>query len=105
MAEWATIWDQKVAEAQERQTKILEQQNDILIGQGRALERQSKILEDQKVFTKVLAFATLLLGLVAFFSFFNIEISINEFFGETISSKRSNTIHSNLRSVIIIIKI
>lgn len=43
--------------------------------QTKILEQQTKTLQEQKIFTKILALATFLLAIVAFFSFFDISIT------------------------------
>lgn len=41
-------------------------------------KKQTKILDEQKIFTKILALATLLLGITAFLNFFGITYSIEK---------------------------
>ncbi len=54
-------------EREERDEEITQIQN-----------KQTKILEEQKIFTKILALATLLLGITAFFNFFEITFLVDE---------------------------
>ncbi len=42
---------------------------------------QTKILEKQIMFTKILALATVILGLVAFLSFFELKVDLKELLG------------------------
>lgn len=49
------------------------------------LESREKIVQQQTNFTKILALATIILGVAALLNLFNIKIPINELFGITFS--------------------